>query len=72
MNEKNYVEYTEDLSVGLMSVVIRTGTRVPVSVSVTRVPIRYPGNRMALNAHLNFLEIVKEQKFIVHVSSAPI
>jgi len=33
--------------------VIGTGTRVPVSISVTRVPVRYPGTRVALNARLD-------------------
>ena len=35
-------------------VVLGTGTRVPVSIPVTRVPGRYPGTRVSLNTRVIF------------------
>jgi len=52
--------------------VIGMGTQLPVSVSVTRVPVRYPGTRVTLNTHLDFLKLWNQRKFDVRISYTPI
>ena len=48
----------------MSGLVLGTGTRVPVSIPVTRVPGRYPGTRVSLNTRVIFFHKVRDTLFL--------
>ena len=52
------------VSVTHSPLVLGTGTRVPVSIPVTRVPGRYPGTRVSLNTRVIFFHKVRDTLFL--------